>query len=104
MPKNDLVDIKPRIHAMRDTRDSLVCCEALELERNGYNVAFSELGLEWYWDQKTYADLQSIPEEKSRVRTYLETHQPHLLRAYDAEFLVNAIQAAKTRFNKAMAS
>ena len=87
---------------MQDTRQSR--SEALEIERNGYNVAFSELGLEWYWDAETYADLQAIPEECHRVRTYLETHQPHLLRAYDADFLVNAIQGARARFAAAMAT
>jgi hypothetical protein len=78
--------------------------EALEIERNGYNVAFSELGLEWYWDAETYSGLQSIPEEKNRVRVYLETHQPHLLRAYDADFLVNAIHGVRARFSAAMAT
>ena len=78
--------------------------ETLEIERNGYNVAFSELGLEWYWDAETYSGLKSIPEERSRVRVYLETHQPHLLRAYDADFLVNAIQGARARFSAAMAT
>ena len=78
--------------------------EALEIERNGYNVAFSELGLEWYWDAETYSGLHTIPEEKGRVRAYLETHQPHLLRAYDADFLVNAIQNARERFAAAMAA
>ena len=78
--------------------------ETLEIERNGYNVAFSELGLEWYWDAETYSGLKSIPEESSRVRVYLETHQPHLLRAYDADFLVNAIQGARARFTAAMAT
>jgi len=43
-----------------------------------------------------------IPEEKGRVRAYLEAHQPHLLRAYDADFLVDAIQGARNRFSKAM--
>ncbi|HEY9068430.1 MAG TPA: hypothetical protein VIO33_25825 [Burkholderiaceae bacterium] len=87
---------------MQDTR--LSHQEALEIERNGYNVAFSELGLEWYWDAETYSCLHCIPEEKGRVRAYLETHQPHLLRAYDADFLVTAIQNARARFTAAMAT
>ena len=87
---------------MQDTLNSFACHETLEMERNGYNVAFSELGLEWYWDAETYADLRVIPEEKGRVRAYLETHLPHLLRAYDADFLVDAIQGARNRFTKTM--
>ena len=87
---------------MQDTLNSFACHETLETERNGYNVAFSELGLEWYWDAETYSLLRVIPEETGRVRAYLETHQPHLLRAYDADFLVAAIQGARNRFTKAM--
>ena len=87
---------------MQDTLNSFACHETLETERNGYNVAFSELGLEWYWDAETYATRRVIPEETGRVRAYLETHQPHLLRAYDADFLVAAIQGARNRFTKAM--
>ena len=30
-----------------------------------------------------------------RIRHYLETRQPHLLKAYDATFLVNLIQEKK---------
>jgi hypothetical protein len=29
--------------------------------------------------------------------SYLETERPHLLRAYDPEFLVAAVEAAKAR-------
>jgi len=64
-----------------------------ELERNAYNAAFYELGLRWHWDGETYAGLlRHSPKPELRVRHYLETQQPHLLRAYDAEFLTGVIQ------------
>ena len=50
-----------------------------------YLLAFEALGLEWHWDA-------SEP-----VRAYIEREHPHLLRAYDADFLVNAIEAARRR-------
>jgi hypothetical protein len=68
-----------------------------EMERNAYNAAFYELGLRWYWDGDTYRQLLSrsaSPEE--RIRHYLETRHPHLLKAYDANFLVDAIEQKKT--------
>ena len=64
-----------------------------DMERNAYNAAFYELGLRWHWDGDTYADLlRHSPEPEARIRHYLETRQPHLLRAYDAQFLAGVIQ------------
>ena len=67
-----------------------------ELHRNAYNAAFRKLSLNWFWDNDTYEDLLVIAEEKQRIRRYLETEQRHLLSAYDVDFLVEAIQLAKT--------
>jgi hypothetical protein len=50
-----------------------------------YLLAFEELGLEWNWDG-------SEP-----VRAYIEREHPHLLRSYDMEFLVNAIENTRKR-------
>jgi len=66
-----------------------------EAQRHAYNAAFEELGLGWYWDADTYATVADQGSEG--VRGYLEAKHPHLLRAYDADFLVKAIEAAKAR-------
>ena len=66
-----------------------------DADRHAYNAAFDELGLTWHWDVATYARLQGRGRE--RVRMYLETEHPHLLRAYDADFLVEAVETAKVR-------
>jgi hypothetical protein len=64
-----------------------------EIERHAYNVAFYELGLRWHWDTDTYRMLlQRSQLAAERVRLYLESAQPHLLKAYDAEFLAAAIE------------
>ena len=68
-----------------------------EIHLGAYNAAFYELGLRWHWDAETYQDLQRNAGEKNRLQVYLETRQPHLLRAYDVDFLVNAIQTTKKR-------
>jgi len=68
---------------------------AAEAHRNAYNAAFEELTLNWRWDATTYARLQV--HGRGLVRIYLEAEQSHLLRAYDADFLVNAIEAVKAR-------
>jgi hypothetical protein len=50
-----------------------------------YALAFEELGLDFHWDGK------------EPVRAYIEREHPHLLRVYDADFLVNAIESISTR-------
>jgi hypothetical protein len=72
-----------------------------EMERNAYNAAFYELGFRWHWDQNTYDSLlRRATNPADRIRHYLETQQSHLLRAYDAEFLVEMIQQKKTEYRK----
>jgi hypothetical protein len=70
-----------------------------EMERDAYNAVFNELEFSWSWDSDTYNALQrhgSSPAE--RIHHYLETRQPHLLKAYDGSFLVNVIQEKKERY------
>ena len=73
-----------------------------EVHRGAYNAAFYELGLKWHWDEEMYQSVLPQAEEKLHIRKYLETHQGHLLKAYDAEFLTDAIHAAKERKYDAM--
>jgi hypothetical protein len=67
----------------------------LECERRAYNKAFDELGLNWHWDPVTFACLPGTGTDA--LRNFIEREHPHLLRAYDADFLVSAIEAAKAR-------
>ena len=56
-----------------------------ELERDAYNSAFSELGLEWYWDVAHLSEaLRTCAGDKHCIQAYIEGHQPHLLQAYDS--------------------
>lgn len=64
-------------------------------QRNAWNAAFHELGLPWYWD--VGCDLPDPGAERACVGAYLARCQPHLLTAYDADFLVDAILATKER-------
>jgi hypothetical protein len=73
-----------------------------ELDRDAYNQAFYALGLRWHWDAATYAELGgSAAEARTRLRTYLQRHQPHLLTAYDADFLADAIESHKLQLRRA---
>lgn len=82
--------------------DSSSTDHATEVHRNAYNAAFSELGLPWHWDSKTHRQLQARARERDSVRVYLETQQSHLLKAYDADFLIDAIESTKARCFQAM--
>lgn len=73
-----------------------------QIERGAFNAAFYELGLPWHWDDATYERLAAEPCERSRVRFYIEQAQPHLLRAYDADFLADAVLEAKGRCQTAL--
>jgi hypothetical protein len=72
-----------------------------EIERHAFNAAFCELGLPWHWDSATYDRLGLQPCERARVRCYVEQAHPHLLRAYDADFLADAVLEAKGRCQRA---
>jgi hypothetical protein len=66
-----------------------------EAHRHAYNAAFQELDLPWHWDERTFALLQ--PYGRAGVRAWVEQEQPHLLRAYALDFLVDAIEDTKSR-------
>lgn len=67
-----------------------------DAHRNAYNAAFHELGLSWYWDAGHYASACGS-DDRTGLRNYLAQHQPHLLCAHDADFLIEAILSTKER-------
>ena len=75
---------------------------AAEIDRHAYNAAFYELGLRWCWDEDTWRDLAAIGCEDSRIKSYLQKQQSHLLTAYDADFLVSVIKDAKARCHESL--
>ncbi|WNC92770.1 hypothetical protein RI103_31650 [Paraburkholderia sp. FT54] len=60
-----------------------------------YNAAFDELGLRFRWDAQTLALLAMIEGEQAQIAAYIEAHHAHLLKAYSAEFLSQAILEKK---------
>ena len=78
--------------------------EADDTDRCAYNGAFWDIGFKWQWDVDTYRELCLMPEGKMRIRAYLERHQPHLLQAYDLDFLTDLIHSNKVRRHDALAA
>ena len=44
--------------------------ETSEIQRQSFNLAFKEAGLNWYWNIATYCDLLRAPSGKKRIRNY----------------------------------
>ena len=59
---------------MRNTYTNYASDKTSETERNAYNIAFCEIGLEWHLDANTYNELRTIAQQKEPVRTYLVVH------------------------------
>lgn len=64
-------------------------------EAHLYNLACHEMDLAWDWDPATHGS------GREGLRRYLEAEHPHLLRAYDADFLIDAVEAVKERLGRA---
>jgi hypothetical protein len=75
---------------------------AADAERGAYNQAFAELGLEWYWDERTYRELRACAGDKHCIHAYIEANHPHLLNAYDGGSLATAIDGLRRRLSAAV--
>ncbi|WP_250473507.1 hypothetical protein [Caballeronia sp. GAFFF1] len=60
-----------------------------------FNTAFEELDLMFRWDADTYRSLASADSDYGKIAQYIGTQCPHLLKAYSAEFLCQAIVERK---------
>ncbi len=78
-------------HPTQSPADTTTPDSANELD--AYNAAFYSLGLRFHWDAAIYDELQTrVANRSERIEHYLQTRQPHILKAYDAEFLTRAIE------------
>lgn len=77
--------------------DERILGDAEQIYLSAYNAAFYELGLKWHWDLATYQALQACADGADCIGVYLEAEQPHLLKVYDADFLIGAIRTTQER-------
>lgn len=47
--------------------------ETSELQRQAFNAAFAEAGLDWVWEQPEYLDMLRVPGGQSRVEHYAQS-------------------------------
>lgn len=62
---------------------------------SAYGAAFEELDLSCGWDPATDG------AGREGLRAYLEREHPHLLRVYELDFLVEAVEATRERLARA---
>jgi HAD superfamily hydrolase (TIGR01509 family) len=71
-----------------------------DTERDGhriaFNLAFTDAGLDWHWDEALYGELLAVTGGKERIRFFVERHQPEFARRPDFDSLVNSLHATKT--------
>ena len=67
-----------------------VLAETSELQRQAYNKAFIENGLNWYWNVANYCSLLKSPGGKKRLVTYADRKLP--------EELIDCIHQSKEKF------
>ena len=72
--------------------------DALSIELEAYNHAFSELELPWHWDADTLRQLLGSAGDQDCVGAYVERNQAHLLRVYEKSFLGELVRSAKDRY------
>lgn len=70
-----------------------VIAETSDLQRQSFNLAFAEQGLEWNWDTQTYRRLLSINGGQTRLRAYRD-EEPH--RAGVSDALIATLHQRKT--------
>jgi len=61
-------------------------------EREAVNRVFWELGLRFQWDEATWQALSAMPDMQTRLLSYLQSSQPHLLAVYDPKALGDLVE------------
>lgn len=71
-----------------------------ETERDGhrvaFNLAFTDAGLDWFWDEELYGKLLAVTGGKERIRYYLSDFNKGFQYSGDIAQLVKDLHSAKT--------
>jgi len=71
-----------------------------DTERDGHRVAFNQAfeqaGLDWFWDEDTYAELLAVTGGKERMKYYVELHNKAEKDRTDLADMIKELHALKT--------
>lgn len=73
--------------------------DAVDAEVDAFNAAFEELDIAWRWDRDVLANL-GWGDDRAKVSAYLRQCGAHLLKVYEAGFLVDLIVMTKARWGR----
>ncbi|HZY18063.1 MAG TPA: hypothetical protein VFE82_06235 [Ramlibacter sp.] len=65
--------------------------DTMQADIHAYSAVIDALDLGWDWDPATHG---AGPQG---LRAWLEKERPHLLRAYDCDFLISAMESTRAR-------
>ncbi|MHB8915848.1 MAG: HAD family hydrolase [Thiobacillus sp.] len=72
-----------------------------DTERDGhrpaFNQAFSDAGLDWYWDVALYGKLLAVTGGKERMKHYIDHYRPDYTKPADFDEMVEDLHKNKTR-------
>lgn len=72
-----------------------------QTERDGhrvaFNLAFTELGLHWYWDESLYRELLKTTGGKERIADYAKRFQPEWWAMPDVQTRIAMVHHCKTK-------
>jgi HAD superfamily hydrolase (TIGR01509 family) len=76
--------------------------ETSEIQRQAFNLAFAEAGIDWNWEAQTYRDLLKINGGQNRIRAYRDTlakaaAPANPFRTSVTDFQIAALHQAKTK-------
>jgi len=67
-----------------------------EGHRVAFNMAFSDVGLDWYWDENTYGKLLDVFGGKERIRYFVESFPNDFNAPADLDRFIRDVHARKT--------
>ncbi len=75
-----------------------------ETHRLAFNAAFSDAGLDWYWDEALYEELLLVTGGRERIRFFLDRYAPSFRPAGDLDATIAGLHRDKTRIYVQMLS
>jgi HAD superfamily hydrolase (TIGR01509 family) len=75
-----------------------------ETHRLAFNQAFSNAGLDWYWDEALYEKLLLVTGGRERIRYFIDQYAPSYRSAGDLDTTIAGLHRDKTRIYVQMLS